>query len=190
VQVGSNGKATARAIIIEQVTIGVAVTVGALSGLRTGFRIPGVTGKAIGSTLRLNIHLDNTGQTFARATGRASCTAAGQRHSFAVVAGTILPHDGAEIAVNTPGLKAGTTVPCAVLLHYGKGQAVSWAGSVVLPAASRTRLVHTGPGAYSVVPDPGIPLWAWVLGALLLAAIMLAALALLLRWRRVRHHAA
>jgi hypothetical protein len=186
VRVGSNGKATARAVIIPQVTVGVVVTVGALSRLRTRFLIPGVTGEIIGPNVRLNIHLDNTGQTFARAAGGASCTAAGTRHSFAVAAGTILPHQGAEIAVNTPGLTAGTTVPCTVRLHYGKGQTVSWAGLVMLPAASSARIVHTGPGAYSAVPEPGIPLWAKVLGALLIAAIAVAAWALLLRWRQVR----
>jgi len=62
VKVGGNGKATARAIIISRVTVGVAVTVGVLSKLTTRMRIPGVSGRAIGPTARLNIGVANTGR--------------------------------------------------------------------------------------------------------------------------------
>ena len=186
VQVGSNGKATARAVIIEQVTVGVAVTVGVLSRMTTRLRIPGVSGQAIGPTARLNMELANTGQTFAHGTGTASCTAAGRRHSFAVYASTVLPHDQAVIAVNAPGLPEGATMPCAVRLGYGNGLIVRWAGLVSVPAPPPERIVHTGPGAYSVVPDAGIPAWAvalLVVGVLVLAAM---AAVLLLRLRRRR----
>jgi hypothetical protein len=183
VKVGSNGKATARAIIVERVTVGVAVTVGALSRMTTRLRIPDVTGQAIGPTARLNIGLANTGQTFAHGTGKASCTVAGRSHSFTVYAATVLPHDQAVIAVNAPGLPEGATMPCAVWLAYGNGLIARWAGSVTVPAPPRNRIVHTGPGAYSVIPDNGIPTWAIVL--IVIGALVLAALAVvLLRLRR------
>jgi len=188
VKVGGNGKATARAIIISRVTVGVAVTVGVLSKLTTRMRIPGVSGQAIGPTARLNIGLANTGQTFAHGTGKASCTAAGRTRSFTVYASTILPHDQAVIAVNAPGLPEGVTMPCAVRLGYGNGNRLiaTWSGLVTVPAPPRTRIIHTGPGAYSIVPvTAGIPIWAialLVIGALLLAAMAV----LLLRQRRRR----
>ena len=183
VQVGSNGKATARAIIIERVTVGVAVTVGVLSRMTTRLRIPDVTGQDIGPTARLNIALSNTGQTFAHGTGQASCTAAGRRQLFSVYASTVLPHDQAVIAVNAPGLPEGATMPCAVWLGYGNGLIARWSGLVTVPAAPRTRIVHTGPGAYSVVPDNGIP--AWAVALLVIGILVLATLAaLLLRLRR------
>jgi hypothetical protein len=184
VQVGSNGKATARAVIIERVTVGVAVTVGVLSRMTTRLRIPGVSGQAIGPTARLNMKLANTGQTFAHGTGQASCTVAGRRHSFAVYAATVLPHDQAVIAVNAPGLPEGVTMPCAVLLRYGNGLIARWAGSVTVPTPPRARIVHTGLGAYSVVPYGGIP--AWALALLVIGVLVLAAMAawLLLRLRR------
>jgi len=184
VQVGSNGKASARAVIIQQVTVGVAVTVGVLSRMTTRLRIPGVSGQAIGSTARLNMALANTGQTFAHGTGKASCTAAGRRHSYPVYAATVLPHDQAVIAVNAPGLPEGATMPCAVWLGYGNGLIARWAGMVTVPAPPHTRIIHTGPGAYSVVPDPGIP--AWAIALLVIGALALAAMTalLLLRLRR------
>jgi hypothetical protein len=183
VRVGSNGKATARAVIIRRVTVGVAVTVGSLSQMTTRLRIPAVSGQAIGPTARLNIELANTGQTFTHGTGKASCTAAGQRHSFAVHAATVLPHDQAVIAVNAPGLPEGATMPCTVRIGYGHGLIVGWAGSVTVPAAPRSHIVHTGPGTYSIVPDAGIPPWAIAL--LAVGVLVLAALAvLLLRMRR------
>lgn len=183
VKVGSNGKATARAVIVEQVTVAVVVTVGPLSRLTTRLRIRGVSGTAIGPTARLTIALDNTGQTFARGTGRATCTVDGQRHSSVVNAATVLARDHAAIAVNARGIPEGVTVPCTVGIHYGNGLTARWAGLVTVPAPPRTRTYHTGPGAYSVVPEPGIPAWAIalsVLGVLLLAALAV----LLMRTRR------
>jgi len=185
VQVGSNGKASARAIIIQRVTVGVAVTVGVLSQMTTRLRIPDVSGQAIGPTARLNIGVANTGQTFAHGTGKASCTAAGRSRSFTVFASTVLPHDQAVIAVNAPGLPEGVSMPCAVWLGYGNGLIARWAGQVTVPAPPRVHIVHTGPGAYAIVPDAGIPTWAIALlavGALLLAAMAV----VLLRLRRRR----
>ena len=69
---------------------------------------------------------------------------------------------------------------CAVPLHYGHGLTASWAGSVTVPAPARARVIHTGPGAYSVLPDNGIPPWAIVL--MVLGVLVLAAMALLLLW--------
>jgi len=192
VKVGGNGKATARAIIISRVTVGVAVTVGVLSKLTTRMRIPGVSGQAIGPTARLNIGLANTGQTFAHGTGKASCTAAGKSRSFTVYASTILPHDQAVIAVNAPGLPEGVTMPCAVRLGYGNGNRLiaTWSGLVTVPAPPRTRIIHTGPGAYSIVPAAaGIPVWAIALLVIGVLLLLLAAVAVVLRWRHRRREA-
>jgi hypothetical protein len=186
VKVGSNGKATARAVIIEQVTVAVVVTVGPLARLTTRLRIRDVSGAAIGPVARLSIALDNTGQTFARGTGWATCTVAGQRHSSPVNAATVLAHDHATIAVNARGIPEGTAVPCTVEIHYGNDLTARWAGLITVPAPPRTRIYHTGPGAYSVVPEPGIPAWAIalaVLGVLLLAVLAVLAV-LLMRTRR------
>jgi hypothetical protein len=182
VTVGSHGRAQAQAIIIEQAVVGVAVTVGVLSQLTTRLRIPRVLGEDIGPVARLNIQLDNTGQTFAHGTGRAACTVTGQRHSFAVVASTVLPRDHAVIAVNAPGLPEGATVPCTVALRYGRGLTAGWAGLVALPALPRTRVVHTGLGAYSVVSS-GSGILPWLIALLTVGVLLLAALAVLLRRR-------
>ena len=46
--VGKRGQASARVVIVQQVTVGVAVTVGELSRMTTRLQIPGVSGEAIG----------------------------------------------------------------------------------------------------------------------------------------------
>jgi len=184
VKVGSNGKSSAKAIIVDQITVGVAVTVGSLSQLTTHFRIPGVVAVALGPIGRLDIRLDNTGQTFASAAGTASCTAAGKRFSVPVTANTILPGEQATIVINARRLKEGATAPCKVRLGYGQGQTVSWAGTVTVPSPPRTRIIHTGPGIYSVLPVGGVPIWAIAL--LVIGVLILAALAVLLVRRR-RH---
>ncbi len=188
VQIGSSGKARAQAVIVEQITVGVAVTVGSLSRMRTHLQVPRVTGEAIGPTARLNIQLRNTGQTFSGGKATASCTAAGHSHSYTVLTNLILPHDQAQVAMNAPGLPEGSTVPCSVVISYGKGQTVRWSGPVALPGTPATRIVHTGPGTYAVVPVGGIPGWAIALliaGGLILAAVLIL-LVLLLRSRRHR----
>jgi hypothetical protein len=184
VQVGSNGKgALARAIIVREVTVGVAVTVGSPSQLTTRLRIPAVSGVAIDRLARLNILLRNTGQTFTHARGHASCTAAGRRHTYLVYAGTVLPHGQAEIPANAPGLPEGTAMPCTVRLRYGPGLTASWTGSVTIPAPPAGRIVHTGPGAYSVIPPNTIP--AWAIALIVIGALALLAMAAsLLRTRR------
>ena len=188
VKVGSHGHATSRAVIIDQVTVGVAVTVGTLADLTTRLQIPDVQATVIGSTIRLNIELADTGQTFARGSGTVSCVVAGKDRAFPVYASTVLPHDKALIAANLTGLTSqGMTVPCTVRLGYSRDLAARWSGSVTMPATTSTsRVVHTGLGSYAVVPPGGIPGWATaliVIGVLLLAA----AVVLLVRMRGRRH---
>jgi hypothetical protein len=181
--VGSNGNAKARSVVIQQAIVAVAITVGSLSQLTTHLRIPGVSGAAIGSVARLNIALENTGQTFARATGEASCTAGGQRHSFTVLAATIRPRDQAVIPANAPGLPMGATVPCTIRLGYGKGLIATWSGPVTVPGLASGHIVHTGPGTYSVVPASGIP--SWVIALFVIGGLALVTMAVLLvRTRR------
>ena len=182
VQVGSNGKgAVARAVIIDQVTVAVAVTVGSLDQLTTRLQIPAVTGVAIGQLARLSILLRNTGQTFTGARGRASCTVVGQRYAYTVAAGTVLPHGQAAIPVNAPGLPKGRAVSCTVLLGYGHGLTVRWAGTVTVPAPPSTRTYHTGSGVYAVVPSgSSVPLWVIVL--IIVCVLALAVMAVLL-WK-------
>jgi len=178
-KVGQHGKATAKAIIIRQVTVGVAVTVGNLSQMRNRLEIPGVSGQAIGTMPRLNVALRDTGQTFSGGTGQASCTTAGKSHSFQVATNTILPGDQAQIAVNAPSLQEGTTVPCVVRIHYGNGQTVRWSGTVTLPKTTVAKIVHTGPGAYSVIPqNTGIP--GWAIAVIVVGGVAIAGVAVLL----------
>lgn len=174
VKVGSNGKASVGAVIIEDVTVGVAISVGKPSKFVTRLAIPAVQGTIAGQDARLSLQLDNTGQTFAKGKGTASCTAAGKRHSYAVTTGTILPGDHAQVAINAPGLPRGTAIPCAVQLHYGKDQSVRWAGAVTVPASPTTHIVHVGSGVYAEIPQSGIPAWAIaliVIGVLLLGGV-------------------
>jgi hypothetical protein len=186
VTVGSNGKARAQAVIVEQITVAVAVTVGSPAQLTTRLRIRRVTGEAIGTLPRLNLALYNTGQTFAHGAGQATCTVRGKRHSWPVYAATVLMHDHALIPANARGIPLGATVPCSVYLRYGDGLIARWKGLVTFPDPPRVRIYHTGLGDYSVVPVGGTPPWAIaliVLGVLVLLTVV----ALLIRMRRRGH---
>lgn len=184
VQISSPARAAANVVIVEQVTVGVAVTVGSLSSLRTRLSIPGVSGQDIGPTARLNIRLRNTGQTFTHGAGRAACTAAGTQRSFPVWASTVLPHDQAVIAVNAPGLPEGATLRCTVQIGYGDGLTVRWAGLVSVPAPPAAQVFHVRPGAYAVIPADPPP--AWAIALLVIGVLLLVAVAVLLRQVRRR----
>lgn len=182
VLVGTNGHAQARAIIIDQVTVGVAVTVGDLSRLRTALAISPVSAGWIGSTPRLNIPVHNPGQTFVRATGTITCTSAGLRHSYRVYMSTVLPRGGAVLPVNAPGLASGPT-PCTIRLNDGTGIPVTWSGVVNVPPRVITRTYHPEKGVYVSLPEQTIPPWAialMVIGGLILTSL----LALLIQSRR------
>jgi hypothetical protein len=175
-KLGSNGRgASTQAVILDRVTIGVAITVGEQSALVSRLSIRGVQGVDEGRVARLNISLHNTGQTFSRSAGKATCQAAGRWKSYRVYADTVLPGGHALIAVNAPGLPEGATVPCAIALRYGKSQVVSWSGRVAIPGAVGGRIVQTGKGAYALLPSSGFPLWgiALIVICLLLAAAVI-----------------
>jgi hypothetical protein len=183
VRVGSNGPASASVIIIDKVTVGVAVTVGPLSRLRTALVIPAVSAGWIGSTPRLYIPVRNTGQAFARATGQVSCQAGGRDHSWRVIMETVLPGGSAVLPVNAPGLTSGQ-LPCTVRLR-DDARPVAWSGTVSVPPRTATRTYHIARGVYVSLPEGTVPPWAvalLVIGALILA-ILLALLALHLRHR-------
>jgi hypothetical protein len=191
---GSHGGTSAQAIIIHQVNVGVAVTVGTLSELGAGLRITGIDSVAIGTMPRLLIGERNTGQIFLHAKGTAVCTASGKTHTFDVSSDTVLPGQRAELAVNASGLPTGATAHCTVRLDYERGGTATHAAAVKIPAVKHVKVVQTAPGVFAEVPAaPGTPTWAIALiavgGALVL--VLLAAVAvLLLRNRRLRRRVA
>ncbi len=187
VTVGSNGKASASAVIVDQVTVGVAVTVGSISALTTRLQISGVTGGAVGSAPRMYVKVRNSGQTFAKAAGTASCALTGRQVSYAISSDTVLPGDSALLPVNAPGLEPGAAVPCHVQLSYDPTSRAEWTGKVVLPTTPPTTVVRTGLGTYSSV-STGMPAWAIaliVIGALIVVA--LGVITMLLLRRREAH---
>jgi hypothetical protein len=173
VRVGSHGPASASIIAIDKVTVGVAVTVGPLSRLRTALVIPAVSAGWIGSTPRLYIPVRNTGQAFARAMGQVSCQAGRRHHSWRVIMETVLPGGSAVLPVNAPGLTSGQ-LPCTVLLRDG-ARLVAWSGTVRVPPRAATRAYRLARGVNVSLPEGAVPPWAVALlaiGALILATLL------------------
>ncbi len=173
VHIKAHGSVSFNVVVVDQVTVGVAVTVGSLGRLRTKLVVTAVTAGSIGSLQRLYVHVRNTGQTFARASGTLSCRAGGQDRLFRVIVDTVLPGGEAALPVNAPGLGGGE-LPCTVRLHDDAGHGVEWSGTVGVATPARVRTIHTGAGAYSTVPGNPVPWWAvalLVIGVLILAAL-------------------
>jgi hypothetical protein len=111
----------------------------------------------------------------------------GKDRSFPALAGAILPGQSVDITVNAPGVPEKGGIPCAVRLRYdNETRLASWAGTVDFPAPSK-RLIPTGPHSYALVPtSSGAPLWAWLIGGLLTALLLVALAILMLLLRRPR----
>jgi hypothetical protein len=174
VHLKSHGHVSVSVIVVDQVTVGVAITVGSLAQLRTRLVVPAVTAGSIGSLPRLYVHVRNTGQTFARASGTVSCRAGGQDRLFRVLIDTVLPGGAAVLPINAPGLGSGAW-PCTVSLRDDAGHAVAWSGTIDTIAPTPAVTIHTGPGAYATLPAHSVPAWAialMVLGGLILAALV------------------
>jgi hypothetical protein len=174
VLVGRNGHASERAIIIDEVTVGVAVTVGRRSRLHTTLVISPVWAGWVGSTPRLYIPVRDPGQTFVKATGRIACSSAGRRHSYRVVMETVLPRGSAVLPINAPGLVRGPA-RCAIWLNDGTGRPVTWSGVVNVPPRVITRTYHPARGVYVSLPEQTIPPWAvalMIIGGLILTSLL------------------
>jgi hypothetical protein len=191
VQVGSNGNgASAQARVVSEVDVGVAVTVGTLTQLRSQLSIRGVTTASIGTTPRIVVSVANTGQTFVHATGAAIATVNGKVLRYPVDVDTILPGQGAVLPVNALGF-SGSNVPVEVQLQYADGQIPAiWRGALTAAAATPAAPTVTRPGAAPLATaNAAVPAWAGMLiaGLIVLVALALAALVRITLRNRRRH---
>lgn len=179
----------AKAIVIHQVNVGVALTVGPLSSMTSKLEIVRVVPVGIGGSARLLVSERNVGDTFLKATGQAICLAGKVRHAYPLSSDTVLPGNTTTLAVNTPGLPSGADIHCRVVLNYvgadGATAPASWRGIVKIPKLVKPHVVQTGPGSYAAVPKAHVPRWAIALiaagGAIVLALVVV--IVLLLRRR-------
>ena len=187
VPVGGGNGSRAQAVIVNEVTVGVAVTVG--SHLRSDLGIADVAGSVTGRTSLLQIKVHNAGETFLRGIGEADCTTPGRSLRFPVGVNTVLPGDSGTVQVTAAGLPAGSST-CTISIPFGAGTA-HWKGTVTIPAAQVVKRVQVAPGVYAALPHNHIPTWAVALlvagGALILA--LLGTIVLLLLRRRHRRQA-
>jgi hypothetical protein len=184
--VGSNGRSTARVVIVNEVTVGVAVNVGDPSQFVSNLRIDTITSGAVATLPRIFVHVDNGGQTFLKANGTATCTDNSRHVTFPLKLDTVLPSGRAVLVVNAPGLGFGSVAHCQAVLDYGTGLTATWAGVVTMPAVTTPpKIVHVGPGDYAHIPAQGTSVWVIVL-IVVSALVLLALLAVLVMLRRRR----
>jgi hypothetical protein len=162
VPITSSTKASANVVIIDQVSLGVAVTVGAVSKMRSQLGIVGVNLGRIGTTWRLYVLVHNGGQKFERANGAAACVLGVGHRKVPIVMNTVLPGGNAALPVNLPRFPGEPSMSCHVRLNYGSGQVATWSGTLATPTSPPTTEVHTGPGEYATLPAGGTPTWAIV----------------------------
>jgi hypothetical protein len=177
-----SGAHGAQIVIVNTVTVGVAVTVGQVSELRTQLAVAGVSADYMQSLVRLNVATRNTGQRFTRGTGRLNCTMGGTRTTYPVSMDTVLPGDTAELAVNGTGMHTGMW-QCTVAIKDSAGGTATWSGKVTVPNAQPAATKRVGNNSYTVPPSEGIP--AWAIALFVLAGLILLSLwALILRRNR------
>ena len=182
----NNPKVAAAVTILNQVGVGVAITVGPASGLTPHMAIPGVIGGVVGSHFDAKVTENNTGNTFEKPFGKLSITDSGGKQSFRFVSDTVLPGQGAQIRVYLPGLSPGT-YSVSVALDYGHGQVASWSGSITLPKPAVSQTLNHG--SETIVYEPGGEP-AWIVALISVgSALFLVAVALIIVFLRRRRRA-
>lgn len=159
--------------IVPRVVIGVAVTVGDLARLRTRTAVTGVTAGWVDGMVRLTVHVRNTGQRFAKASGKLVCGTGGVTHTFGLDMDTVLPGQGAGLPVNGTGLGQGRW-HCTVQVKDSGGGTDTWAGAVTVAGTRPAATKRVDRDDYVAPGSPGIPVWAvvlMVLGGLILVSI-------------------
>jgi hypothetical protein len=191
VQVGGGHGAKAQAVVVNEVTVGVAVTVG--THLHTELGIVKATGGVTGTTSLIDVTVDDPGQTFVGGSGQVTCTTPRGSLRFPVGVNTVLPGDSGTVQVTAAGLPAGT-YPCTVSITYAGGAApATWQGQVTIPQAHPVKRVEVAPGVFAAVPGNHIPTWAIALiiaGGVVIVALLVTIVILLVRRRRTPPHAA
>jgi hypothetical protein len=172
----------ARVVIIRELTVPVAATVGNLQALRSRLVVTGV--RASTTTEQIIVTERNVGETFVHARGRAICVAGSRRFAYPLSSSTVLPGSTAQLAVNAPDLVRGTTYRCTATLDFGGAKAASWRGTVTIPKNGPPKVVQTGPHRYSTLPKQGVPRWAIALiaaGAAIVLGLLVVIVVLLRR---------
>jgi hypothetical protein len=173
------GRTSTHVIIVAQVTIGVAITVGRLASLRTRLDMTGVTATWIDSLVRLSVDVRNRGQRFTKGTGNVSCTLNGTTRSYPLDMDTVLPGDGAALPVNGLGMHTGVWL-CTVKIKDSGGRTDTWTGDVTVPSTVAAATKRIAPNDYVVPSEPGIP--GWAIALMVLAGLILFSIwALILR---------
>jgi archaellum component FlaF (FlaF/FlaG flagellin family) len=182
--IGGNQQTSVNAIIIHEITIGVAISTGNLAQLTSKLVITGVSGSLFGTVSRLLVTVKNEGQRYAHGSGTAVCTVSGQQKSLPVNVNTVLPGESATVPVNAG--EFGTASHCVVQLDYGVAAAAAWTGSVKIPVAAPAHLVPVAKGVYAALPPAKLPHWAVALLIAAGAVLLLVLVMLLLAYRRRR----
>lgn len=197
VKLNSRGGASASAVIVDDVTVGVAITVGSLAQLPIHLTVTHVASTYVGTTPRLLVTVRNDGSRFAHGSGLATCRSGGRQLTFPVVVGTILPGDSAVVPVNAVGLAGTAASACEISFTYSPsgGTAsdqqvvagrVAWSGSVRPPGAAPPKQVEVGPGVYRSIPASKLPGWVIALLAAAGAIVLALAVTVVVIWRRRR----
>jgi hypothetical protein len=184
VKVGSSGHTTTQVVVVSRVIIGVAVTVGDLAALRTVTAIADVTASWVDGFVRITVHVRNPGQRFTKGTGTIGCSLGSATHSFRLDMDTVLPGQGAGLAVNGFGMRTGTW-RCTARIKDSSGYTVVWTGPVTVPSKVPAATKEIAPNEFVPPQSPGIPLWAIIL--IVLGGLILISLWALILLRRQRN---
>lgn len=172
----------ARSVLVSEVVVGVAVTVG--SGYPHDLAIRSVSGARIGNDAALIVHEADTGSAFEHPKGAVTLQESGRRRQFVATSSTVLPGGQAGIRVLARGVSPGRYAASAYL-HYDNGQKIAhWSGTITIPGAG-AQPISVAPGSRLVAdPAAGVPITLAVL--LPLAMIVAGATAWYVWARRTR----
>jgi hypothetical protein len=190
--IGGHGDASAVLRVVQEVNVGVAVTIGTPDQLHPALHVTGVAERRGGGAVVASVGLVDTGDTFVHSSGTLVVDTSTGPLKEQLAPGTMLPRGRAAVDVGLGRLATGS-YPVAVFVRYG-GDAgpldrrVAWRGDLVVgESANRFGVPPPAPSVLrTAVHD--VPVWLWgLLGGLVgIVGVLLATR--VAAWRQPGRH--
>jgi hypothetical protein len=190
--VGGRGDASAVLRVVQEVNVGVAVTIGTAAQLRPALVVTGVAERPGSGAVVASVGLADTGDTFVHSAGTLAVSTSTGPVTVRLAPGTILPGDHGAVDVGLGRLAAGS-YPVAVALHYGDASGpldrrAAWRGELVVGRSTNSFGVRSPAPSVLRTAVGRVPVWLWVLVGVLVGITGLLLATRLAAWRQPGRH--
>lgn len=186
------GDASAVLRVVQEVNVGVAVTIGTAAQLRPDLVVTGVAERPGSGAVVASVRLADTGDTFVHSAGTLAVSTSTGPVTVRLAPGTILPGDHGAVDIGLGRLAAGS-YPVAVALRYGGesgplDRRAAWRGELVVGRSTNSFGVRAPAPSVLRTAVGRVPVWLWGLVGVLVGSAGLLLATRVAAWRQPGRH--